>query len=241
MTTGGSDIVSLFCGINVNLPVYRGELQCRQLGMAIECWNDEGKPVYDECGEFICTKPFPSMPIFFYNDEDFKRYKASYFEKYEGVWTHGDFCMISRQTGGVQMLGRSDGTLNPAGIRFGSADIYNVIEPFEEIEDSLCVGQKNPNMPEEERVILFVKVKAGFEFNKALVDKVKLMIRTNLSPRHVPSLILEIEEIPYTINGKKVEVPVRKIIEGQQVSVSSSLVNPKSLEYFKELSALKKW
>lgn len=239
--TGGSDIVSLFCGINVNLPVYRGELQCRQLGMAIECWNDEGKPVYDECGEFICTKPFPSMPIYFYNDGDFKRYKASYFEKFQGVWTHGDFCTISSRTGGVQMLGRSDGTLNPAGIRFGSADIYNAIEPFEEIEDSLCVGQKNPKMPEEERVILFVKVKAGFEFNNKLVDKIKSMIRSSLSPRHVPSLVLQIQEIPYTINGKKVEVPVRKIIEGQQVGASSSLINPKSLDFFRELSDLKKW
>ncbi len=209
--------------------------------MAIECWNEEGKTVFDECGEFICTKPFPSMPIYFYNDESFNRYKASYFEKYENVWTHGDFCTINQKTGGVEMLGRSDGTLNPSGIRFGSADIYNAIESLEEIEDSLCVGQKNPHMPEDERVVLFLKLKAGFEFNKALVDKVKITIRTCLSPRHVPGLVLEIMEIPYTINGKKVEVPVRKIIEGQQVGTSSSLINPKSLEYFRELSALKVW
>lgn len=239
--TGGSDIISLFCGINTNLPVYRGELQCRQLGMAMESWNDEGKHAYDECGEFICVKPFPSMPIYFYNDTDYKRYKASYFEKYPDVWTHGDFCTINSKTGGVQMLGRSDGTLNPNGIRFGSADIYNIIEPFEEIEDSLCVGQKNPKMPEEERVILFVKLRQGVEFNKSLIDRIKIKIRTSLSARHVPSLILEIKEIPYTINGKKVEVPVRKIIEGADMAVSSSLLNPQSLDFFRESEDLKKW
>lgn len=239
--TGGSDIISLFCGISTNLPVYRGELQCRQLGMAMESWNDENKHSYDECGEFICTKPFPSMPIYFYQDENYKRYKSSYFEKYPGVWTHGDFCMISSMTGGVQMLGRSDGTLNPNGIRFGSADIYNIIEPFEEIEDSLCVGQKNPNMPEEERVCLFIQLKEGYTFDKNIVDKIKITIRTGLSARHVPGLILEVKEIPYTINGKKVEVPVRKIIEGANIDVTSSLKNPKSLDFFKESEALKKW
>lgn len=239
--TGGSDIISLFCGINSNLPVNRGQIQCRQLGMAIECWNPSGKPVYDQCGEFICTKPFPSMPTSFYNDNEYKRYKASYFEKYPNVWTHGDFCLINEKTGGVHMLGRSDGTLNPNGIRFGSADIYNVIENVGEIEDSLCVGQRNPSVLEEERVILFIKVKEGSEFNKVLVDKVKVLIRSSLSPRHVPSLILQIEEIPYTINGKKVEVPVRRIIEGGEIEKSSALVNPKCLEYFKELDVLKKW
>ena len=207
----------------------------------MESWNDENKHSYDECGEFICTKPFPSMPIYFYQDENYKRYKSSYFEKYPGVWTHGDFCMISSMTGGVQMLGRSDGTLNPNGIRFGSADIYNIIEPFEEIEDSLCVGQKNPNMPEEERVCLFIQLKEGYTFDKNIVDKIKITIRTGLSARHVPGLILEVKEIPYTINGKKVEVPVRKIIEGANIDVTSSLKNPKSLDFFKESEALKKW
>ena len=209
--------------------------------MAIECWNEAGEHVLEECGEMVCTKPFPSMPIHFHRDEGFAKYKASYFEKNPGVWTHGDFCTISKSTGGVVMLGRSDGTLNPNGIRFGSADIYNIVETLEEVEDSLCVGQKNPNLQEEERVILFVKLKKDKDFNKDLIDKIKYSIRIGLSPRHVPSIVLEIKDIPYTINGKKVEVPVRKIIEGQRFQVSSSLLNPQSLEFFKECEALKKW
>lgn len=156
--TGGSDIISLFCGHNVNLPVYCGQIQCRHLGMAVECWDLDGKHVYDECGELVCVKPFPSMPIYFANDPDFKKYKASYFEKFNGIWTHGDFCMVDGKTGGVTIFGRSDGTLNPNGVRFGSADIYNTIENNPDIEDSLCVGQKNPTNPTEERVLLFIKV-----------------------------------------------------------------------------------
>lgn len=209
--------------------------------MAIECWNEAGQPVLDECGEMVCTKPFPCMPIYFYKDEEHKRYKASYFEKNAGVWTHGDFCVVSKATGGVLMLGRSDGTLNPNGIRFGSADIYNIVEPLEEIEDSLCVGQRNPVSPEEERVILFLKLKESAALDTNLLDGVKRAIRSSLSPRHVPSIIMEIKEIPYTINGKKVEVPVRKILEGQQVQASSSLLNPQSLEFFSKCAALKQW
>ena len=178
--------------------MYRGEVQCRNLGMAIECWNQDGQAVLNECGELICTKPFPSMPIYFYNDSEFKKYKASYFEKFSGVWAHGDFCMINEQTGGVVMLGRSDGTLNPNGVRFGSSDIYNIVENMEGVEDCLCVGQKNPDN-EDERVILFVKVKQNYEFNKVLIDKIKTKIRSSLSPRHVPSIILPINEIPVSV------------------------------------------
>jgi len=194
--TGGTDIISLFCGHNVNLPVYCGEIQCRHLGMAVECWNEDGKAVFNEPGELVCVKTFPSMPVFFLNDPDFKKYKSSYFEKFPGVWSHGDFCMINKATGGVSMFGRSDGTLNPNGIRFGSADIYNIISEISEIEDSLCVGQKNPKNQEEERVILFLKLKPEYEFNQQLVDKVKMKIRADLSARHVPSLILPIHDIP---------------------------------------------
>lgn len=149
--------------------------------------------------------------------------------------------MISEKTGGVVMLGRSDGTLNPNGVRFGSADIYNTIEHMEGIEDSLCVGQKNPNNKEEERVVLFIKTKPDCEYNAELVNKVKAKIRTSLSARHVPSIILPINEIPYTINGKKVEVPVRRIIEGVNITPSSSLANPKCLEQFKNIPELNKW
>lgn len=239
--TGGSDIISLFCGHNVNLPVYKGEIQSRHLGMAVECWNLSGKPVYDECGELVCTKPFPSMPVYFYGDEKLEKYRSSYFEKFPGVWAHGDFCMISGETGGVTMLGRSDGTLNPNGVRFGSADIYNVIEHMEEIEDSLCVGQHNPNEPTDERVVLFVKLHNDLTLDKALKDKIKTRIRGELSARHVPSVILQISDIPYTLNGKKVEVPVRRVIEGHIILPSSSLVNPNSLEQFKHMPELKQW
>jgi acetoacetyl-CoA synthetase len=240
--TGGTDIISLFCGHNVNLPVYRGEIQCRHLGMAVECFNEDGNRVYDECGDLVCVKPFPSMPVYFHNDSaSFGKYKQSYFQKYKHVWTHGDFCVITSKTGGVTMLGRSDGTLNPNGVRFGSADIYNVIEPMSEIFDSLCVGQKNPTLPSEERVVLFLKLNEGVEFNKTLVDRVKAKIRADLSPRHVPNVVLPIAEIPYTLNGKKVEVPVRRIIEGEHVSPSSSLVNPKCLDLFKNIDELQKW
>ena len=166
--------------------------------MAIECWNQDGKPVLDECGELVCVRPFPSMPVYFYNDPNYAKYKSSYFEKFAGVWAHGDFCMISAKTSGVTMLGRSDGTLNPNGVRFGSSDIYNIIENMEGVDDSLCVGQKNPDN-EDERVVLFVKVKANFELNKAFVDKIKSTIRQSLSPRHVPSVILPIKEIPVSI------------------------------------------
>lgn len=208
--TGGTDIISLFCGHNMNLPVYQGEIQCRQLGMAVECWNDDGKMVYDECGELVCTKPFPSMPIYFSNDKDFKKYKSSYFEKFPRVWSHGDFVMINSKTGGVIMLGRSDGTLNPNGVRFGSADIYNTIESMEEIEDSLCVGQKNPKNTAEERVVLFLKLRPNFELTQSLLDKVKFKIRTSLSARHVPNLILSINEIP--VNLSILFPPKKKII-----------------------------
>ena len=239
--TGGTDIISLFCGHNFHLPVHCGEIQCRHLGMAIECWNEAGEPVLDESGDLVCVRPFPSMPVYFQNDFTYEKYKNSYFQKFPGVWTHGDFCVISSRTGGVTMLGRSDGTLNPNGVRFGSADIYNTIEHLEEICDSLCVGQKNPSVPSEERVVLFLKMNEGFSFDKALVDKVKAKIRLELSPRHVPGLILQIAEIPYTLNGKKVEVPVRRIIEGEHILPSSSLANPKCLDLFRELDALKLW
>jgi len=240
--TGGTDIISLFCGHHVNLPVYKGEIQCRHLGMAVECWIDENnRNVFDKCGELVCTKPFPSMPVFFWKDPDHKKYHASYFEKFDGVWAHGDFCVINKSTGGVVMLGRSDGTLNPNGVRFGSAEIYNIVECFEEISDSLCVAQRNPKSIDEERVILFVKVAPSSNFDDTLVKKLKDKIRNILSARHVPSLILAVPEIPYTLNGKKLEVPVRRLIEGNTNISMSSVANIQALEYFKHIEELKHW
>lgn len=193
--SGGSDIISCFVGQNVTLPVYEGEIQCRLIGMAIQCWTPESKAVEGIQGELVCTKPFPCMPVFFWNDEDGSKYRKAYFSKFDGVWSHGDFCMIDPITKGVVMLGRSDGTLNPNGVRFGSSEIYNVIQTFPQISDSVCVSQVNSKTCEE-RVVLFLKMAEGHEFNEKIVNLLKGVIREKLSPRHVPSLILPIMDIP---------------------------------------------
>lgn len=237
--TGGTDIVSLFAGHNHTLPVYRGEIQARCLGMAVESWVDMNKPVYGESGDLVCKKPFPCMPVSFWNDESKAKYREAYFSNYEHVWYHGDYLWINPNTFGVVMLGRSDGTLKPAGVRFGSAEIYNVVDKFNEfVADSIVVGQKRPE-DNDERVVLFLKMKEGCEFNKDLVDKIKVKIRTELSPRHVPAVILPIAEIPYTINGKKVEVAVKKIVSGISVTPSATLVNPDCLKLYGNIPELK--
>ncbi|RKP20371.1 acetoacetate-CoA ligase [Rozella allomycis CSF55] len=245
--TGGTDIISLFAGHNVDLPVYKGEIQCRCLGMAIEAWNTEGmkkrlsqkgKPVYGESGDLVCIKSFPSMPIFFWDDMGNEKYRKAYFDNSYGVWMHGDFIYINPDTKGLIMLGRSDGTLNPAGVRFGSAEIYSIISQFPQVEDSLVVGQKRPQ-DTDERVVLFLKMTQGCQLDERLINEIKLMIRNQLSPRHVPSFILPIGEIPYTTNGKKVEVAVKRIISGQKVVPSGSLANPNCLKLFEDIPVLK--
>ncbi|KAJ1980885.1 hypothetical protein H4R33_005367 [Dimargaris cristalligena] len=233
--TGGTDICSLFAAHNTALPVYRGEIQCRGLGMAVEAWNAAKQPVYNESGDLVCTRPFPCMPVYFWNDTDGRRYRRAYFDHYPEVWYHGDFVWINRSTGGVVMLGRSDGTLNPAGVRFGSAELYNIVDSYPEILDSLAVGQK---CGDDERVVLFLKMNAGQVFSDTLVGRLKSHIRTKLSPRHVPSFILEIPEIPYTINGKKVEIIVKKIISHQAVVPSATLANPECLAHYRNIAVL---
>ncbi|KAI9140335.1 acetoacetate-CoA ligase [Paraphysoderma sedebokerense] len=233
--TGGTDIISLFAGHNTVLPVYKGELQCRCLGMAVEAWDSNGsKPVLGQSGDLVCTKPFPSMPVFFWNDPNMEKYRKAYFEQYTNpsVWYHGDFILISPKTGGLIVLGRSDGTLNPAGVRFGSAEIYNIIDNFKEVEDSLVVGQQRP-IDKDERVCLFLKMQPGQKFTKELVDRIKSRIRAELSPRHVPPVIVEVPDIPYTVNGKKVEVAIKKIIStGLKIEPSGTLRNPECLEFY---------
>lgn len=234
--TGGTDIISCFAGQNPVLPVYRGEIQARNLAMAVECWNEDGEPVMDTDGELVCVKPFPSQPTHFWNDEDGIKYTKAYFSMFKGVWAHGDFCSISSETGGIVMLGRSDGTLNPAGVRFGSADIYNIVEHMDiGIADSLCVGQRYRG---DERVILFLKMAPGHRFSDEIVRKVRSEIRTKLSARHVPHIILEIADIPYTINSKKVEVAVKKIISGVEVKERGALANPASLDLYHDIPEL---
>ncbi|XP_037734566.1 acetoacetyl-CoA synthetase [Chelonia mydas] len=234
--SGGTDIISCFMGQNVTIPVYKGEIQARNLGMAVEAWNDEGKPVWGESGELVCTKPMPCQPTHFWNDENGNKYRKAYFSKFPGIWAHGDYCKINPETGGIIMLGRSDGTLNPSGVRFGSSEIYNIVEAFEEVSDSLCVPQYNKEG--EERVILFLKMASDQVFSQDLVKRIRDAIRIALSARHVPSLILETKGIPYTINGKKVEVAVKQVIAGKNVDQRGSLSNPETLDLYQNIPEL---
>ncbi|KAI9216780.1 acetoacetyl-CoA synthetase-like protein [Blastocladiella britannica] len=236
--TGGTDIISLFAGHNTNLPVYRGELQCACLGMRIEAWDDNAQPLFGASGDLVCTRSFPCMPVYFWNDPNMEKYTKAYFEQFpkQGIWAHGDFVFVNPNTAGVVMLGRSDGTLNPSGVRFGSAELYNIIEQFPEVADSLVVGQK---VGDDERVIMFLQMPEGTTLGRALVDAIKAKIRAQLSARHVPAVIVQVPDIPYTINGKKVEVAVKRIISGETVIPSGTLRNPESLEVYYKIPELK--
>ncbi len=232
--SGGSDINGCFAGGNPMGPVYAGELQCRYLAMKVEAFDENGKPVRNQQGELVCLAPSPSMPIYFWDDPDGKRYHEAYFDVYPNIWRHGDFVEITDR-GGVVMYGRSDATLNPGGVRIGTAEIYRQMEQMDEIEDSLVVGQ---NWNNDVRVILFVKLAAGHELNDDLRNRIKATLRTNASPRHVPAKILEIPAVPYTLNMKKVELAVKKIIEGKEVLNRDALSNPESLDFFADIKEL---
>ncbi|CAG8558428.1 12528_t:CDS:2 [Ambispora gerdemannii] len=234
--TGGTDLCSLFAGLNAALPVYRGEIQCICLGMKVEAWNGQDSPVFAKSGDLVCTRPFPCMPVYFLNDPNNQKYRSAYFDNYPSIWYHGDFVWINPNTGGVVMLGRSDGTLNPGGIRFGSAEIYNIVESFPQVQDSLVVGQK---IGDDERVVLFLKMVSQYGLEKELVNKIKTKIRLQLSPRHVPAFILPIKEIPYTITGKKVEIAVKRIISGEKYIPTGTLANPESLQQYYNIPQLK--
>jgi len=228
---GGTDIVSCFVLGSPTLPVYASEIQCKGLGMDVDCFDVEGNSLIEEQGELVCKSAFPSMPIYFWNDEDDVKYKKAYFEEFEGVWHHGDYIEITKN-GGIVMLGRSDATLNPQGVRIGTAEIYRVVENMEEIEDSVVVGRK---LDDDELVVLFVKLKEGLLLDNNLIKLIRSGIRNNCSPRHVPSIIKQVADIPYTINGKKVEIAVKKIIHGQDVKNKDALANPECLEYYKNI------
>ncbi|MFQ6605596.1 MAG: acetoacetate--CoA ligase [Fidelibacterota bacterium] len=232
--SGGTDIISCFALGNPLLPVYRGELQCRGLGMDVAAFDDAGRPVINEKGELVCRQAFPSMPVHFWNDPDGKKYHSAYFSIFPGVWHHGDFITINDH-GGVKIFGRSDATLNPQGVRIGTAEIYRVVEARPEITDSLVVGQQWQG---DERVILFIKMKNDAPLTDELRSRLKSEIRSQCSPRHVPAIILPVSDIPYTINGKKVEIAVKKIIHGQDVRNRDALANPESLEQFRHIPEL---
>ena len=232
--SGGTDIISCFAGGNPTLPVYRGELQSITLGMDVAAYNPEGNPIQNEKGELVCRKAFPSMPIHFWNDPNGEKYHQAYFDVLPGIWYHGDYIEINDH-GGVQIFGRSDATLNPGGVRIGTAEIYRVVDTFDEVEDSLVVGQK---WKDDERVILFIKLNKKRIFTENLTKQIKQSIRNNCSPRHVPAIVLETKDIPYTINGKKVEIAVKKIIHGHTVANKDALANPESLDLYRNLNEL---
>lgn len=228
---GGTDIVSCFMLGSPISPVKRGELQCRGLGMAVESWDDSGNSIVDEQGELVCVRAFPNQPISFWNDENGEKYKAAYFDVYPNIWHHGDYITITAE-GGVIIWGRSDATLNPGGVRIGTAEIYRVVESFDEIEDSLVVGQM---VDGDERVILFVKLKDEKPLESKTRIALRAKIKTGCTPRHVPSVILQVSDIPYTRSGKKVEIAVKKIINGKEVDNTNALANPESLDIYRAI------
>ncbi|NSW87758.1 MAG: acetoacetate--CoA ligase [Syntrophobacteraceae bacterium] len=232
--SGGTDIISCFALGNPMGPVYAGELQCRGLGMKVEAYDAAGRPVVGEKGELVCTAAAPSMPIRFWNDPDGEKYRNAYFDIFPGVWTHGDYIEITG-SGGVVIYGRSDATLNPGGVRIGTAEIYRQVENIPEVLDSLVIGQDWEN---DMRILLFVKLRDGLKLTDELVQRIRDMIRMNTTPRHVPAKIIAVPDIPYTISGKKVELAVRKVIHNQEVKNRDALANPEALEYYRNLRQL---
>jgi acetoacetyl-CoA synthetase len=232
--SGGTDLNGCFALGNPMGPVYAAELQCRGLAMKVEAFDENRKPVVNRQGELVCTAPFPSMPIYFWNDPDNRKYLDAYFDVYPNVWRHGDFIEINAR-GGVVIFGRSDATLNPGGVRIGTAEVYRQVDQLKEIEDSIVVGQ---NWKKDVRIILFVKMAEGYGLTEGLKDTIKKTIRTNASPRHIPAKILAVPDIPYTHNMKKVELAVKKTIHNQPVLNKDALRNPEALDDYAGLKEL---
>jgi acetoacetyl-CoA synthetase len=232
--SGGTDIVSCFVLGDPTRPVWLGEIQGPGMGMAVNVYDDAGHPVVGEKGELVCTRPFPVMPLGFWNDPDGSRYRAAYFERFDNIWCHGDFAAVTER-GGLVIYGRSDATLNPGGVRIGTAEIYSQVETLPEITEAVCVGQEWDN---DVRVVLFVKLAAGQVLDDQLVRRVKSVIRTGASPRHVPAKVVAVADIPRTKSGKIVELAIREVIHGRPVKNTDALANPEALGYFADLSAL---
>ncbi len=232
--SGGTDLNGCFALGNPMGPVYAGELQCRGLAMKVEAFDENGKSVTGKQGELVCTAPFPSMPICFWDDPDGKKYHSAYFDVYPNVWRHGDYIEINER-GGVVIYGRSDATLNPGGVRIGTAEIYRQMEQLPEIEDSIVVGQ---NWKNDVRIVLFVKLAQGCELDDELKKRIKSVIGTNASPRHVPAKIIEVPDVPYTLNMKKVELAVKKTIHDQPVNNKDALRNPEALDFYEGIEEL---
>ena len=230
--SGGTDIIGCFLAGSPILPVHRGELQCAQLGMDVQSWDTNGKPVFGQSGELVCTQPFPSMPLGFWNDEDGSKYQKAYFDDFGGVWTHGDYVEMTAN-GGAIIYGRSDTTLNPGGVRIGTAEIYRAVENMEPIVDAVVVGRPNEG---DVDVVLCVKLTKGTDFDEKLESDIRGLIKSATTPRHVPKYIFEVDDIPYTISGKKVEKAVLETITGRKVGNKDVLANPESLKQYSALS-----
>jgi len=233
--SGGTDLISCFALGNPTLPVHRGEIQCLGLGMKVEAFDDDGHSVVEEKGELVCTTAFPSMPVGFWNDPDGSRYRAAYFEKYPNVWCHGDYVRLSER-GGMVVYGRSDAVLNPGGVRIGTAEIYRQVEQLGEVVEALVIGQEWKG---DVRVVLFVVLREGVALDDGLRKKICAQIRANTTPRHVPSRIVQVGDIPRTKSGKITELAVRDVVHGRQVKNQEALANPESLEQFKDLAELR--
>ena len=232
--SGGTDINGCFAAGNPISPVYAGELQAPALGMRIKAYDENGKHVLDEQGELVCEAPTPSMPLYFWNDEDGARYRSAYFDVYPNIWRHGDYIEFHSDSGGITFYGRSDAILKPSGVRIGTAEIYNRVDPFEEVADSLVIGQ---NWKGDQRVLLFLQMAPGCELTDDLKNRIKKTLRSQASPRHVPAMILEAPDIPYTLNMKKVESSVTNILNGRPVTNRDALKNPESLDFYEKVLA----
>jgi len=234
-SSGGTDINGCFCTGNPISPVYAGELQSPGLGMKVKAYDEKGNPIIDQQGELVCEAPAPSMPLYFWNDPNGQKYREAYFTIYPNAWRHGDYIMVHSDTGGITFFGRSDSVLKPSGVRIGTAEIYNQVEEIEEVADSLAIGQ---DWRGDQRIILFVKLAEGHYLAEDLENKIRATLRKNASHRHVPAKIIEVPDIPYTLNMKKVESAVTNIIHSRPVLNRGALINPDSLDYYEDLKEL---
>ena len=232
---GGTDIISCFVCGNPLWPVRRGEIQCIALGMAVHFYADDGTPLRGESGELVCVQPFPSMPVGFWDDPDHVKYHAAYFERFPGIWAHGDYAELT-DADGIVIHGRSDAVLNPGGVRIGTSEIYRQVEKLDEVIESIAIGQ---NWEDDVRVVLFVVLRDEVSLDDAVQQRIRAVIRENTTPRHVPARIVQVPEIPRTISGKIVEIAVRSVVHGEPVRNTDALTNPEALDHFRDLAELK--
>ncbi|WP_051092301.1 acetoacetate--CoA ligase [Aromatoleum toluclasticum] len=230
--SGGTDLLGAFVGGNPVLPVWRGEIQCKQLGMAVDVFDEHARPVRGEKGELVCTAPFPTQPLYFWNDPEGRKYHEAYFARFDGIWCHGDFCELTEH-GGYVIYGRSDATLNPGGVRIGTAEIYRQVDQIDEVVEAAVIGQNwPPEKPTDVRVVLFVRLRDGIALDDALIDRIKHQIRVNTTSRHVPARVVQVADIPRTKSGKIVELAIRQVVHGETVKNTGALANPDALMQF---------